>query len=79
MVDVALRRWRAIVLDRVKTANRAAVVPDEDFLSVEFPLVIGKAGVLILLSSEVGWESIPKVLLLSPREISPTMRRMHRD
>jgi hypothetical protein len=30
--------WRAILLDRVKTANRAVVAPDEDFLSFEFPL-----------------------------------------
>ena len=30
--------WRALLLDRIEMANRAASVPDEDFLSFEFPL-----------------------------------------
>ncbi|QOZ75273.1 hypothetical protein XH83_07375 [Bradyrhizobium sp. CCBAU 53351] len=29
------KRWRALLLNRVETANRAAWVPDEDFLSFE--------------------------------------------
>lgn len=32
------KRWRALLLNRVETANRAALVPNEDFLSFEFLL-----------------------------------------